>query len=265
MRTSGNSARAASIAASSLARSRISRSFRRAAADRRPARSARRAEDLDRLVLGLLGFLDRRGRAVEGPGDHDQLGDLDDRIDVRALDEALVAVGDDTLAGVTARLLTAAGVTVALAESCTGGLIAKLLTDQPGSSAFFERGAVTYANSAKAAWLGVPADLLESHGAVSAECARAMAKGVRRAAGTDLGLAVTGIAGPDGGSAEKPVGTVFIALATGRGERVEGFHFRGDRGQVRLHTACSALDWLRRQAIAQMDGDAGRPARAQDR
>lgn len=193
---------------------------------------------------------------------------LVDRAEVaarRALDEALVAVGDDTLADVTARLLIAAGVTVALAESCTGGLIAKLLTDQPGSSAFFERGAVTYANSAKAAWLGVPTALLESHGAVSAECARAMAKGIRRAAGTDLGLAVTGIAGPDGGTGEKPVGTVFIALATDRSERVQGFHFSGDRGQVRLHTASTALDWLRRQAIAQLDGEAERPAGAQDR
>lgn len=168
----------------------------------------------------------------------------------RALEEHLVAFGDETLAGVTARLLTAAGLTVALAESCTGGLIAKLLTDQPGASVFFERGAVTYANSAKTGWLRVPPPLLASHGAVSGECARAMARGIRRAAGTDLGLAVTGIAGPDGGSAEKPVGTVFLALATAAGERVEEFHFHGDRSQIRLRSACTALDWLRRQAIA---------------
>ena len=186
---------------------------------------------------------------------------LVDRAEVaarRALGEYLVALGDETLSETTARLLTAAGLTVALAESCTGGLIAKLLTDQPGSSAFFERGAVTYANAAKTGWLKVPAPLLAKSGAVSAECARAMARGIRRAAGTDLGLAVTGIAGPDGGTLEKPVGTVFLALATHDGERVEGFLFRGDRRQIRLHSACTALDWLRRQVIEHLSSDPGR-------
>jgi len=177
---------------------------------------------------------------------------LVDRAEVaarRALAEHLVALGDETLAEATARLLTAAGLTVALAESCTGGLVAKLLTDQPGASVFFERGAVTYANSAKTGWLKVPPPLLAKSGAVSAECALAMARGIRRAANTDLGLAVTGIAGPDGGSTEKPVGTVFLALATAERERVEEFHLRGDRGRIRLRSACTALDWLRREAI----------------
>ena len=170
----------------------------------------------------------------------------------RALQEHLVALGDETLASATAHLLTKAGLTVALAESCTGGLVAKLLTDQPGASAFFERGAVTYANNAKCGWLKVPAPLLATYGAVSTECARAMARGIRRAAGTDLGLAITGVAGPDGGSPEKPVGTVFIALATADGERVECFTFLGDRHQVRMRSACTALDWLRRQAVNQL-------------
>ena len=141
---------------------------------------------------------------------------------------------------------------MSLAESCTGGLIAKLLTDQPGASAFFERGAVTYANSAKTGWLKVPPPLLVKSGAVSAECARAMARGIRRAAGTDLGLAVTGIAGPDGGSTEKPVGTVFLALATADGEKVEELLLHGDRSQIRLYSACTAIDWLRRAAIDQL-------------
>lgn len=176
----------------------------------------------------------------------------------RALEEYLVALGDETLAGATVRLLTAAGLTVAVAESCTGGLIAKMLTDQPGASAFFERGAVTYANSAKTGWLKVPAPLLANSGAVSADCALAMAQGVRRASGGDIGLAVTGIAGPDGGTPEKPVGTVFLALATAAGERVEEFHFRGDRHQIRLRSACTALDWLRRQAIAHLSREANR-------
>lgn len=183
-------------------------------------------------------------------GDNAQLAV--DRAEVaarRALEEYLVALGDETLAGATARLLTAAGLTVALAESCTGGLLAKLLTDQPGASAFFERGAVTYANSAKIGWLKVPPPLLTRSGAVSADCARAMARGVRRAAGSDIGLAITGIAGPDGGTPDKPVGTVYIALATADDERVELFHFRGDRRRIRVHSANIALDWLRRQAI----------------
>lgn len=176
----------------------------------------------------------------------------------RALAEYLVALGDETLAGATARLLTAAGLTVAVAESCTGGLIAKMLTDQPGASAFFERGAVTYANTAKTGWLKVPAPLLASSGAVSADCALAMARGVRRAAGSDVGLAVTGIAGPDGGTPEKPVGTVFLALAAATEDRVEAFHFRGDRRQIRLRSACTAIDWLRRQALDQLSRGADR-------
>ena len=187
---------------------------------------------------------------------------LVDRAEVaarRALGDYLVAVGNDSLAGVTARLLSAAGLTVALAESCTGGLVAKLLTDQPGASAFFERGAVTYANTAKRGWLHVPAALLASAGAVSDECARAMARGIRRAAGTTVGLAVTGIAGPEGGSSEKPVGTVFLALADAAGERVEAFHFSGDRGQIRLRSACTALDWLRRYAIDRLARDVEQP------
>jgi nicotinamide-nucleotide amidase len=194
--------------------------------------------------------------SASGPGAQ-QLVDRAEVVARRVFEEHLVALGDESLAAATARLLTAAGLTVALAESCTGGLIAKLLTDRPGASAFFERGAVTYANSAKTGWLKVPAALLTSSGAVSGECARAMARGIRRAAGTDLGLAVTGIAGPDGGTPEKPVGTVFLALATPEGERVEEFHFRGDRHQIRLRSACEALDWLRRRAIDHLHSDAG--------
>jgi nicotinamide-nucleotide amidase len=187
---------------------------------------------------------------------------LVDRAEVaarRAFDDHLVALGDETLPGAAARLLTAAGLTVALAESCTGGLIATLLTDQPGASTFLERGAVTYANHAKTGWLKVPAPLIDRYGAVSAECARAMARGIRRAAGTDLGLAVTGIAGPDGGTVDKPVGTVFLALASAAGERVELFRFRGDRQQIRLHSACTAIDWLRHAALQHLAGEDGAP------
>jgi nicotinamide-nucleotide amidase len=164
----------------------------------------------------------------------------------QALGGFVVAVGAETLPGNVARLLTAAGQRLALAESCTGGLIAKLLTDLPGASTFLERAAVTYADAAKRDWLGVPDELLAAHGAVSEACALAMARGVRRAAGAELAVAVTGIAGPGGATPGKPVGTVFLALCTPDLEKVKGYRFGGDREQVRLLSACMALDWLRR-------------------
>jgi nicotinamide-nucleotide amidase len=150
----------------------------------------------------------------------------------------------------TAALLTGKGLTLALAESCTGGLIAARLTELSGSSAYFVLGAVTYADSAKVALLGVPADLLARTGAVSAETAAAMAAGVRRQAGSDLGVAVTGIAGPDGGTTAKPVGTVFIALADARGVVTEAHRFSGDRAAVREQTVAAALDLLCRRVSA---------------
>lgn len=162
----------------------------------------------------------------------------------RAAGDYLVATGTASLPANVAELLTGGKRTLALAESCTGGLIAKLLTDLPGASAFLERGAVTYANSAKQDWLGVPAAVLAGPGAVSSECALAMARGVRQAAAADLALAVTGIAGPEGGSAEKPVGTVFIALADGDRSWARRFRFSGDRAAVRTQSAYSALAWL---------------------
>lgn len=157
----------------------------------------------------------------------------------------VVAAGDQSLAEVVSQELIMAETTLALAESCTGGLIAKLLTDIPGSSAYLERGVVSYANTAKHDLLGVSDELLVHKGAVSAECALAMAQGVRKRAKTELSLAVTGIAGPGGGSAEKPCGTVYIAIDRVQGSMVREYHFVGDRQQVRMKTAYTALDWLR--------------------
>jgi nicotinamide-nucleotide amidase len=150
--------------------------------------------------------------------------------------------------------LTAAGLTLSLAESCTGGLIAKLLTDIPGSSAFLERAAVTYANSAKRDWLGVSGDLLEREGAVSEACALAMARGIRQAAGSDVAVAVTGIAGPTGGTPDKPVGTVYLALTAADTEQAKVYRFGGEREQIRTLAACMALDWLRRYLGARAEG-----------
>ena len=167
----------------------------------------------------------------------------------QALGDFVIATGSQTLAENVARRLIDSGSTLAVAESCTGGLIATWLTDRPGASAFLERGAVTYANSAKQDWLQVPEQILVEQGAVSEACALAMATGIRRAAGTRLGIAVTGIAGPDGGTAQKPVGTVFIALSAADEERAKGYRFRGDRHQIRTLAACMALDWIRRYLL----------------
>jgi nicotinamide-nucleotide amidase len=188
-------------------------------------------------------------------GEHaDQILDEAELFTRRLLEPYVFGIGQETLAGNVARMLTNAGLTIALAESCTGGLVAAMLTDLPGASAFLERGAVTYANAAKMNWLGVPKEVLENEGAVSEACAVAMARGIRAAAGTDLGLAVTGIAGPEGGTAQKPVGTVFLALSGADFEQVKGFRFSGDREKIRRMSACMALEWIRRYLNTRLAG-----------
>lgn len=142
--------------------------------------------------------------------------------------------------------LLARGEWLALAESCTGGLIAKQVTDIAGSSRWFERGLVTYSNRAKQELLSVSEALLIEHGAVSEQCARAMVEGLLRNCPADWGVAVTGIAGPDGGSADKPVGTVWVALLRRGGVAEARQHrFEGDREAVREQTARVSLQWLR--------------------
>ena len=153
--------------------------------------------------------------------------------------------GEQTLDREVGGLLLATGQTVATAESCTGGLLAKCLTDQPGASGYFMRGWVTYANEAKEQELGVAKRLIEAHGAVSEEVVRAMAEGARERAGTDFALAITGIAGPDGGSNEKPVGTVWIALAAKGGTFTRKSIFPGNRETIRLRAAQTAMTMLR--------------------
>jgi nicotinamide-nucleotide amidase len=136
--------------------------------------------------------------------------------------------------------------TLSVAESCTGGLIGNLLTNVPGSSGYFLGGVIAYSNEAKRALLGVSKQTLDTHGAVSDPAAREMAAGVRRELKADLGLSVTGIAGPDGGSDEKPVGTVHIGLASGDETFSGKYRFWGKREQNKLNSAMMALDWVRR-------------------
>jgi len=161
----------------------------------------------------------------------------------------IYGAGDETLEAVAGRLLRDKGATIALAESCTGGLVAERLTDVPGSSAYVLGGVVAYANAVKQDLLGVPAELIEAHGAVSEPCARAMAEGVRARFGSSLGIATTGISGPDGGSEEKPVGLVYIALADAERTHVDRFVFPLDRTRHRQLTAQVALDWIRRAML----------------
>jgi PncC family amidohydrolase len=136
------------------------------------------------------------------------------------------------------------GLTVALAESCTGGLVAASITAVAGSSGYFLGGVVSYANEAKEELLGVPSAALAAHGAVSAQVAKAMAHGARSRFGADIAAAITGIAGPDGGSAEKPVGLVYVGLAREDGVDVRRVQLDGDRQGIREGAARVALEWL---------------------
>lgn len=149
-----------------------------------------------------------------------------------------------TTAEEAGRRLAAGGLSLAVTESCTGGLICKLLTDVPGSSLYFAGGIVAYANDVKMRELGVDGQVLREKGAVSEETAREMAAGIRERFGTDVGLSSTGIAGPEGGSADKPVGLVYLGIATAEGARARRFDFEGDRIEVRSRSAEAALRML---------------------
>lgn len=155
----------------------------------------------------------------------------------------------ETLERVVGSLLLDRRLTLSVAESCTGGLLGHRLTNVPGSSAYFERGVLVYSNRAKQEMLGVPDSVLRAHGAVSAECAEAMARGICGAAGTACGLSITGIAGPDGGSPAKPVGTVFVGLSLVGESRARRFRFAGGREAVKWQSTQMALDMLRRAVL----------------
>jgi nicotinamide-nucleotide amidase len=166
------------------------------------------------------------------------------------LGSIVYAEGEETLEQVVGRLLRERKRTVAVAESCTGGLIAQKLTDVPGSSEYFLGGVVAYGNAAKRTLLGVDAALLARCGAVSEEVARAMAEGARARFGADLAVATTGIAGPGGGTPEKPVGLVHVALADAEHTHADHFVFPLDRLRHRTLTAQLALDWMRRSLLS---------------
>jgi nicotinamide-nucleotide amidase len=165
------------------------------------------------------------------------------------LGDAIFAFRGETMEEIVGLRLAVNGFTLAVAESCTGGLVAQRLTEIPGSSVYFMEGVVAYSNEAKVRTLGVDEELIAKHGAVSAEVAEAMAEGVRRRADTDFGLSVTGIAGPGGGSEEKPVGLVYIALADDAHIEHRKLMLPGDRHLIRWRSSQAALDLLRRRLI----------------
>ena len=165
---------------------------------------------------------------------------------VGVLDADVFSTDGRSLEEVVGDLLVARGLHIALAESCTGGLITSRLTDVAGSSRYVRHSVIAYSNDAKTGLLGVPTELIEEHGAVSEQVALGMADGIRSHAGVDVGVGVTGIAGPGGGSVEKPVGTVAIATVTAAEARSRLFRFNGEREQVKFQSAQAALDMVRR-------------------
>ena len=173
---------------------------------------------------------------------------LDDLLNhvIATLGQHVFSIDGQTMEEVVGRYLRDRGLTIALAESCTGGLIAHRLTQVAGSSAYVDRGVVCYSNRAKIELLGVSNALLKKHGAVSAPVAKAMAQGIRTRSKADVGLSVTGIAGPGGGTEDKPVGLVYVGLATAKKSFTKEFRFHGERATIKLRSSQGALDVLRR-------------------
>ncbi|SFG48584.1 nicotinamide-nucleotide amidase [Desulfotomaculum arcticum] len=155
----------------------------------------------------------------------------------------------EVLEDMVGKLLLAKGMTVTLAESCTGGLVMKRLSDIPGSSEYFLGGIVSYSNEIKIDLLGVAKEIIAEFGAVSEQTARSMASGIKKLTDSSIGVGITGIAGPGGGTPQKPVGLVYIALAAANQVRCEKFNFTGDRNRVRLEAADAALNMIRQYML----------------
>jgi nicotinamide-nucleotide amidase len=183
---------------------------------------------------------------AKDPAEADRLiGEVEGKLRER-LGDVIYGVDEETLEKVVVEGLSRRNLKLALAESCTGGLLAHRVTNVPGSSATFLAGIVAYSNEAKIKFLGVPRELIERHGAVSHEVARAMASGARAATGADIAVGITGIAGPGGGTPAKPVGLVYIASSSKDEESSEEYRFAGSRLDIKERSAQAALVMLRR-------------------
>jgi nicotinamide-nucleotide amidase len=216
--------------------------------------------DAQTTILAAPGEIQIHLRAwsADAPAANRMLDEMAERLRF-ALGEAVFTTKGEEMEAVVANALIQNLATIAVAESCTGGLVAQRLTSIPGSSSYFLGGAVCYSNELKSAWADVPAELIAAKGAVSAEVATALAEGIRRQTGATLGLSITGIAGPGGGTPEKPVGTVHIALSNGSATKERGTHFPGDRERVRNYAAQTALDMVRKYFLSkQREGVTGK-------
>jgi nicotinamide-nucleotide amidase len=165
------------------------------------------------------------------------------------LDERIYSTRGESLEQIVGYYLQMRGATVAVAESCTGGLVAQRITSVPGSSRYFIGGALVYSNEMKTSMADVPAALIAEHGAVSKEVAKALAEGIRKRCNASIGVGVTGVAGPGGGTAEKPVGLVYVAIADGKKTEVIERKWPGDRERVRYYASQQALDLIRMKMI----------------
>jgi nicotinamide-nucleotide amidase len=173
------------------------------------------------------------------------MAEKDEKLFRDILGELVYGVGEQTLAEVVGEKLAQQNKTIAVAESCTGGSLAKTITDIPGASKYFTYGWITYSNDAKISELGVPVGLIEKHGAVSGQVAEAMARGARKKAGTDFAIGITGIAGPTGGTEQKPVGLVYISVDSSSGCETKRCLFINKRQFTRCRAAQTALNMLR--------------------
>jgi len=185
---------------------------------------------------------------ITGPDDVDRIAlfeMLEEKIR-QSLGQYLFSSNEQGMEDIVGSLLFKRKITISVAESCTGGLIGNMLTDVPGSSRYFLGGVIAYGNQAKHDLLGVSSRTLEAFGAVSDPVVKEMAEGVRDIFKSGIGLAITGIAGPDGGSREKPVGTVHIGLSIGDDTYCGKYRFKGNRERVKQGSAMMALDWVRR-------------------
>lgn len=220
------------------------------ACDARVAPIYKRFNDVDTTILAGPGEIQLHLRTR---GDSDQAAEqrLDELVNLieEELDDCVYSDNGDSLEQIVSYFLQMRNATLAVAESCTGGLIAERLTSVSGSSRYFIGGAVVYSNQLKTQLADVPADLIDVYGAVSEQVARALAEGIRQKCGTTLGLGITGVAGPTGGTAEKPVGLVFHALAGENGTEVVKRNFPGDRARIRWFASQQALDMVRRKLM----------------
>jgi nicotinamide-nucleotide amidase len=215
--------------------------------DQRIAPIYTRHEDVQTTILTAPGEIQIHLRAwtKDAAAAERQLKEIQESI-VLTLGEAVFTVNGESMEEVVARELTMRHATIATAESCTGGLLAERLTRLPGSSAYFLGGVVSYSNTLKSAWVDVPAEIIDSRGAVSSEVAIALADGIRRRTGATLGIGITGIAGPTGGTPDKPVGTVHVAIADASGSKERGTVYLGERDRIRWQASQTALDLVRR-------------------